>query len=143
MLRSVGLGLTYFCSLDSELVVPFCSSTVPTIVFLLPLPLPHVPVCTPRCLRDVAVGLDHIHEHGVVHNDVKPANILVFLANGVFGAKITDFGLATGEKKKSYREIDMEGRGKRDVCGVRYRFVLLVLSLLCLQFIYMYIYICI
>jgi len=39
----------------------------------------------------VAEGLAYAHQHGVVHRDVKPANIMI-LRNG--NAKITDFGIA-------------------------------------------------
>lgn len=42
-------------------------------------------------LRQVAEGLDYAHAAGVIHRDVKPANILV-RDNGQ--AKITDFGIA-------------------------------------------------
>lgn len=41
--------------------------------------------------RDISHALDTIHEHDIVHRDVKPANILITL-RGV--AKLTDFGLA-------------------------------------------------
>lgn len=43
-----------------------------------------------RLLEQVATGLHHVHELGIVHMDLKPANIL--LASGV--AKLADFGLA-------------------------------------------------
>jgi serine/threonine protein kinase len=42
-------------------------------------------------LADVARGLAHAHEHGVVHRDVKPENILLTRARR---AKVADFGLA-------------------------------------------------
>lgn len=42
-------------------------------------------------MRDVALGLAFAHEKGVVHRDVKPANVL-FRANGT--AVLADFGIA-------------------------------------------------
>jgi tetratricopeptide (TPR) repeat protein len=45
-----------------------------------------------QLLVDVADGLEHAHERGIIHRDVKPQNVLVEAATGV--AKLTDFGLA-------------------------------------------------
>ncbi len=43
-------------------------------------------------LRDTAAGLDHAHQHGVVHRDVKPGNILLTEEGR---AKLGDLGIAT------------------------------------------------
>ncbi len=44
-----------------------------------------------RVLRDAALAVHHAHEHGVVHRDLKPQNVLVDAKNE---PHITDFGLA-------------------------------------------------
>ncbi|MBP9838436.1 MAG: protein kinase [Proteobacteria bacterium] len=46
---------------------------------------------TVRILRDIACGIHHAHQHGVVHRDLKPDNILLGDKREV---KIADFGLA-------------------------------------------------
>ncbi|MFM9916055.1 MAG: serine/threonine-protein kinase [Rhizobacter sp.] len=53
---------------------------------LLPLPL------VVHIGERVANALAHAHTQGVVHRDVKPANVMVDLASGV--VKVTDFGIA-------------------------------------------------
>lgn len=49
-------------------------------------------------VKVLADGLHTCHEHGVVHGDIKPGNILLFKARGVDGfpyePRLADFGLA-------------------------------------------------
>jgi eukaryotic-like serine/threonine-protein kinase len=45
---------------------------------------------TVRILRDVADALAYAHEHGVVHRDIKPDNVLIARHHAV----VTDFGVA-------------------------------------------------
>ena len=52
-------------------------------------PLPVAEAC--RLARGAALGLQHAHEHGLIHRDVKPHNIMLTADGGV---KILDFGLA-------------------------------------------------
>ena len=58
-----------------------------------PLPLPRAA----RLMAEVAAGLEHAHEQGLIHRDLKPSNILVTPHDH---AKVLDLGLAlmSGEK---------------------------------------------
>jgi hypothetical protein len=52
------------------------------------------PAVAARLIAQVGNGLDAIHAAGLVHRDVKPANVLLSDAGGEDHAYITDFGVA-------------------------------------------------
>jgi serine/threonine-protein kinase len=59
---------------------------------------------TQRMVAEVAAGLDALHEHGLVHRDVKASNI-IFRADG--SAALADFGLAKGAR---YSDLTRPGQ---------------------------------
>lgn len=44
----------------------------------------------------VSAGIQHAHQQGVIHRDIKPGNVLVDRVDGLSLPKIIDFGVATG-----------------------------------------------
>ena len=59
---------------------------------------------TARLLGQTASALDFAHQKGVVHRDVKPANIMIEAGSG--SAKVTDFGIA---KSDAFSELTAAG----------------------------------
>lgn len=60
-----------------------------------PAELPGFPVLR-ELFDQILAGLAHAHARGVIHHDIKPANVLIARdADGQLQAKIVDFGIAT------------------------------------------------
>jgi serine/threonine-protein kinase len=60
------------------------------------------------CLQ-VASGLDHAHQAGIVHRDVKPSNILIGGPKSGRIAKIADFGLARAYEASQLSGLTLNG----------------------------------
>ncbi|WVF67343.1 hypothetical protein IAT40_002097 [Kwoniella sp. CBS 6097] len=60
-----------------------------------------------KIIRELSEGLNHIHSNGVIHFDIKPANILISATGSL---KIGDFGLATRWPRIEPAKI-LEGSG--------------------------------
>lgn len=59
----------------------------------------------------VAAGLAYIHKHNIIHQDIKPGNVLV---NADGQLMITDFGISTGLRKTMRRSVNKTDDSARD-----------------------------
>ncbi len=59
---------------------------------------------------DVASGLQHALEEGVIHRDIKPSNVMLYKSRGQLRAKITDFGLGRFNDGRTKDKMTDDGR---------------------------------
>jgi serine/threonine protein kinase len=67
-------------------------------------PLPAARACD--CIRQAALGLQHVHERGLVHRDVKPSNLMLTPEGQV---KILDLGLARQDQPENAEPLTGAG----------------------------------
>ena len=65
-------------------------------------------ICKPIMLHTLD-GLQHAHERGVVHRDVKPGNLLLSFSKTEVTGKVTDFGLAKGFERAGFSGLTLTG----------------------------------
>jgi serine/threonine-protein kinase/endoribonuclease IRE1 len=54
--------------------------------------------------KQMARGLAHLHENGIIHRDIKPSNILWVAADGAPVIKLADFGISKSLDLRSGRD---------------------------------------
>jgi len=68
-----------------------------------------------KIAKEMAAGLDYIHQQGVAHCDIKPENVLLFKeTNGSLQVKLTDFGVSYDKlsfEQKSHTSKKSRGPG--------------------------------
>jgi serine/threonine protein kinase len=63
-------------------------------------PLPVAHAC--NFVHQAALGLQHAHEHGLVHRDIKPGNLMLSCAGDKALIKVLDFGLAKVTREEKF-----------------------------------------
>jgi serine/threonine protein kinase len=98
--ESLVLAMEYVEGLDLALVVKARG------------PLPVANAC--NYIHQAALGLQHVHERGMVHRDIKPSNLMLAREGDRARIKVLDFGLA---KATPERELDLDLTGTGQMLG--------------------------
>lgn len=62
-------------------------------------------------LRDVAEGLHYLHQSGIVHQDIKPANVLIDAQGEITHYILSDFGISSKSKTKLSHSVNIKNQG--------------------------------
>lgn len=63
-------------------------------------------------IKDITEGLKYLHQNKIVHQDIKPANILIDEQNGVVNYVLSDFGISTKTKTKLSHSVNIKNKDK-------------------------------
>jgi serine/threonine protein kinase/formylglycine-generating enzyme required for sulfatase activity len=72
-----------------------------------PMPVAHARLFT----YQAALGLQHAHEEGLIHRDLKPNNLILYRKGDKATVKILDFGLAKAAREGVEAELNSTGPG--------------------------------
>ena len=73
-------------------------------------PLPVAHAC--YYVHQAALGLQHAHEHGMVHRDIKPGNLMLARQGNRAVVKVLDFGLAKVQTRAGRRTAALTHAGQ-------------------------------
>ena len=62
-------------------------------------------------IKDIAEGLKYLHQNKIVHQDIKPANILIDEQNGTVNYLLSDFGISSKTKTKLSHSVNLMNKG--------------------------------
>lgn len=68
------------------------------------------PHCLTKLLLDVLQGLSYLHQSGIIHRDLTPANVLVKNTTAGPAAKITDFGISKVVDSTNTKSSELLGK---------------------------------
>lgn len=62
-------------------------------------------------VSQIANGLEYLHNSGIVHQDIKPANILIDKSSGKTIYVLSDFGISSKTKTKLSHSVNLKNQG--------------------------------
>lgn len=65
-----------------------------------------------RVVQDIAEGLKYLHEHQIVHQDIKPANILIDTQGEKPVYVLSDFGISSKTKTRLSHSVNMNSKNQ-------------------------------
>ena len=65
-----------------------------------------------RVIEDIAEGLIYLHQNKIVHQDIKPANILIDTQSGRDTYVLSDFGISSKTKTRLSHSVNMNSKDK-------------------------------